>query len=125
MTSLAMLLRNHAQAFEYDLMTMTGRTLSEYTSMGAAGMVALVSFMRYMPPESMTYREMHPRDELGKWGTRSRTNAILADIYDAYAKVHSKNGRKPRPYPRPNAKAHNIGNGAIPVSEFMDWWQKS
>lgn len=106
-------------------MTMTGRTLAEYGAMGAAGVVALVSFTHYLPPESMTYRELHPRDEMGKWSTRVKTNAILADLYDAYAMSHAKRGHKPKPYPRPNAKTHDIGSGAIPVSEFMDWWRKA
>lgn len=118
-----MILRNHSQALEYDLMTMTGRTLAEYGAMGADGILALVSFVRYLPPESATYREMHPRDEMGKWSTRSKTNAILADIYDAYAGAHAKKGRKPKPYPRPNQKSREIGSGAIPISEFMDWWR--
>lgn len=123
LTSLAMIIRNHAQALEFDLMTMTGRTLSEYMGMGAAGKAALVSFTRYLPPDSATYREMHPRDELGGWLTTAKTNAILADIYDAFAIAHSKKGHRPKPYPRPNGKGKGIGKGAIPVNEFMDWWK--
>ena len=122
LTALAMVIRNHAQALEFDLMTMTGRTLSEYMAMGAAGRAALVSFVRYLPPDSATYREMHPRDEVGAWYTTVKTNAILADIYDAFAMAHSKKGHRPKPYPRPSGKQKSIGKGAIPVSEFMDWW---
>jgi len=118
-----MIIRNHAQALEYDLMTMTGRTLGEYMAMGAAGRAALISFTRYLPPTSATYREMHPRDELGAWYSTVKTNAILADIYDAYAMSHSKKGRRPKPYPRPNGKRKGIGKGAIPVRDFMDWWE--
>lgn len=107
---------------EYDLMCMTGRTLSEYIGMGAAGMTALVSFVKYLQPDSALYREMHPRDEIGNWSTVAKTNAILADLYDAFAMVHSRKGSRPRPYPRPNAKAKTIGGGAIPIRDFDAWW---
>ena len=39
--SLVRIIRDHDRALEYDLMTRTGRTLSEYAEMGAAGKVAL------------------------------------------------------------------------------------
>lgn len=122
MTSLARVLRGHSRALEYDLMTRTGRTLGEYLAMGAAGASALVAFLRYLPPDSATWRDMHPRDELGPWWTTAKTNAILADLYDVLVAANTKKGRRPKPYPRPNAKARSIGKGAIPVSDFMDWW---
>ena len=123
MTGLAMVIRDHAPALEYDLMTRTGRTLSEYGEMGAAGMVALVSFLKFMPPDAMTYRDMHPQDQLGAWNTTAKTNAILADIFDAYAASHSRKGHRPTPYPRPNKKSRTFGRDAIPVSEFDEWWR--
>ena len=122
MTGLAMVIRDHAQALEYDLMTRTGRTLSEYGGMGAAGMVALVSFLKFMPPDAMTYRAMHPHDELGAWNTQVKTNAILADIFDVYVAPHARKGRKPQPYPRPSKNARTYGKGAIAVSDFDEWW---
>ena len=123
MTTLAMVIARHSRALEYDLMTMTGHTLSEYFAMGPDGASALVSFVRFLPPGSATYREMHPRDEVGPWMTTAKTNAILADIYDVYVQAHSKKGRA-KPYPRPNAKkGKNVGKGAIPVRDFMDWWK--
>ena len=65
-------------------MTRTGRTLTEYMDMGAAGMVALLSFINYLPPDSALYQSMNPDDENGPWFTTVKTNAILADLYDAY-----------------------------------------
>ena len=44
--SLVQLIEEHDRALEYDLMTRTGRTLTEYMEMGAAGMVALISFIK-------------------------------------------------------------------------------
>ena len=123
MTGLAMALRSHGRAVEYDLMTRTGRTLSEYMEMGAAGKVALVSFLRFLPPDSAYFREVHPRDEMGAWSSTLKTNSILADIFDVIVRANSKKGRKPKPYPRPNARTQGIGNGAIPVGEFDKWWK--
>lgn len=106
---------------QYDLMTRTGRTLSEYMDMGAAGKAALISFIRYLTPDTATYRDMHPRDEYGEWYTTMKTNAILADIFDAFIAVNTKKGRQSKPYPRPKKK-QTIGRDAIPISEFWDWW---
>lgn len=124
MTTLAVVMRGHARALEYDLMTRTGRTLGEYLAMGADGACALAAFVRYLPPDSMTYRDVHPRDELWAWSSTLKTNAILADLFDAYAAAHARKGRRPRPYPRPNAEERSIGRGAIPASQFMDWWTR-
>lgn len=125
MTGLAMVVEHHAQALEYELMTRTGRTLDEYMRMGVPGRVALVSFVRYLPKDSALYREMHPRDAEALWHTPFMTNAILADLFDVFVSAHTKKGRKAKPYPRPNAKTQGIGKGAIPISEFMEWWESA
>ena len=104
-------------------MTRTGRTLTEYMEMGAAGKVALISFIRYLPPDSALRLEMDPKDEYAAWYTTLKTNAILADIFDAYVSVHTKKGQKPKQYPRPKER-QSIGREAIPISEFWDWWNK-
>lgn len=104
-------------------MTRTGRILAEYMAMGAPGRAALVSFVKFLPPESALRRAMNPGDDAFAWSTRAKTNAILADIFDAYAAVHAKKGRKPKPYPRPGAqKGAGIGKGAIPIRDFESWW---
>ena len=104
-------------------MTRTGRTLTEYMDMGAAGMVALLSFINYLPPDSALYQSMNPDDEKGPWFTTVKTNAILADIYDIYVAAHTKKGAQPKTYPRPKQK-QKIGKDPIPISEFWDWWNK-
>lgn len=123
MTGLALVIRDYSHELEYDLMTMTGRTLSEYMSMGADGRIALAAFIRLAPPESALYRASHPSDELPSWGGLYKTNAILADIYDAYAATHTKKGRKAKPYPRPGVdKGRTIGKGAVKIRDFEAWW---
>ena len=102
-------------------MTRTGRTLSEYMSMGAAGKVALISFIQHLPPDSALNRAMNPKEEFGEWYTTFKTNAILADIFDAFVMANTRKGCKATTYPRPKEK-QKVGKGAIPISEFWDWW---
>lgn len=123
MIRLALVMRDHAHALEFDLMTRTGRTLAEYEAQGADGRIALAAFLRYAPPDSAVYRETHPKDELAAWSTTMKTNAILADIFDAYVASHVKKGRRPKPYPRPSKDGPRVlGKGAIPIRDFEEWW---
>lgn len=120
---LVRLLRDHDRAIEYDLMTRTGRTLDEMMSMGAAGMVALVSFINHLPPDSALNRSINPKDDVGEWYTTMKTNVILADMFDAFVTSRTKKGRKPKAYPRPKNR-RGIGKGAIPIKDFWNWWNK-
>lgn len=104
-------------------MTRTGRTLTEYMEMGAAGMAALISFVTHLPPDSALYQEMNQKDEFGAWMTTMKTNAILADIYDVFVAANTKKGRKVQEYPRPK-KRRSIGKGAIPIKDFWSWWNR-
>ena len=119
--SLVQTINEYDRALEYDLMTRTGRTLSEYINMGAAGMVALLSFINYLPMDSQLRQAMDPQDEVGEWSTVKKTNMILADLFDVFVQSKTKKGRKAKEYPRPKQKKR-IGRGAIPISEFWDWW---
>lgn len=119
--SLVQTIEDHDRALEYDLMTRTGRTLSEYMEMGAAGKVALLSFINYLPPDSELRKAMDPQNEFGEWHTTMKTNVILADLFDVFVKANTKKGRKAKTYPRPKQR-RKIGSGAIPMSEFWDWW---
>ena len=119
--SLVQTIDEYDRALEYDLMTRTGRTLSEYMEMGAAGKVALLSFINYLPPDSQLRQAMDPQDEVGEWSTVKKTNIILADLFDVFVSANTKKGHKAKQYPRPKQKKR-IGSGAIPISEFWDWW---
>lgn len=125
MIGLALVVRDHGQEFEYDLMTGTGRTLSEYMAMGAAGRAALVAFVKHSGPGTALRRAIGgaEAEEAARWGTAAKTNAILADIYDAYAQTHMRKGRKAKPYPRPGASDKSrLGKDAIKVRDFEAWW---
>jgi len=119
--SLVQTIDEYGRPLEYDLMTRTGRTLSEYIDMGAAGMVALLSFINYLPPDSQLRQAMDPQDEVGEWSTVKKTNIILADIFDVFVSANTKKGHKAKQYPRPKQK-RKIGSDAIPISKFWDWW---
>ena len=92
-------------------------------AMGVPGRVALVSFVKHLRPDSALRRAQDPRGELPEWATTLKTNAILADLFDAYCATHVRKGRKARPYPRPGDKRGQvIGDGAIPIKDFDAWW---
>ena len=120
--SLVRTIEDHGRALEYDLMTRTGRTLDEYM-MRAAGKVALISFIRYLPPDAELRKEMEPKNEVAEWYTRTKTNAILADLFDAFVASRTPKGKKPKEYPRPKKK-RSIGKGAVSITEFWNWWNK-
>ena len=129
-------MRDNSSELDFDLMTMTGRTLDEFTDAGAAGLVALVHFVKHLGPTSKLWQSQHPDDELAQWDTRIKTNAILADIYDEMAmfrreaavKGSGKRPKRAKQYPRPNAKAKDsrrIGSGAIRIRDFDSWWKSN
>jgi hypothetical protein len=84
--------------------------------------------------DSHLIRELSPED--GLWATRSKTNAILADIFDMLAIINAnlvamgshKRAKQPKPYERPGDKeAKNIkkyGNGAVTVPELEAFFEK-
>ena len=119
--SLVQTINEYDRPLEYDLMTRTGRTLTEYMHMGAAGKVALLSFINYLPMDSQLRQAMDPQDEVGEWSTTKKTNIILADIFDVFVSANTRKGHKAKQYPRPKQK-RKIGSDAIPISEFWDWW---
>lgn len=104
-------------------MTRTGRTLEEYMDMGAAGKVALISFIQNLPPDSALVKAQRPKDEIASWYSTAKTNDLLADIFDVFVAANTKKGRTPKPYPRPQEKK-GIGKGAIPIRDFWNWWNK-
>ena len=85
--SLVQIINEHDRALEYELMTRTGRTLTEYMEMGAAGMVALLSFINYLPKESVLYGILEPGDESREWYMPYKTNQMIADLKKRLAEI--------------------------------------
>lgn len=90
--------------------------------------------MRHLPIDSVTGQELHP--EYAPWATRTKTNAMLADIYDMLAQINanlvavgsSKSAKQPKPYPRPVKKepenVQHFGRGALPPDELRAWFEE-
>lgn len=73
---------------------------------------------------------MYP--EYAAWAGTIKTNALLADIFDMLNIINAnltaigsgKAAKRPKPYPRPNAKHDNerhFGSGALPVDQLHKW----
>lgn len=75
--------------------------------------------------------ELYP--DMAEWSGATKTNVILADIYDILAMINAnlvaigsrKPAKKPKPYPRPNKKEpedeKHFGRGALPPDELRKW----
>ena len=97
---------------------------------GSLSWGAFGSFVKHLSVDSALFRELHP--EVEDWGTRLRTNIILADIYDCLAQLNSniiagfshKKSKKPEKYTRPWAKKKfkKIGT-AVRRKELHDWME--
>lgn len=130
--SLSKFARDHRGALEYDLMTRTGCELEDVGRSLSWG--ALGNFIKNLPLESATVRELKP--EMSLWSTRFETNVILADIFDvlqiinanlvAYCNRHraEKPPRYPRPFQKKNDDKTHIGSGALPPAELRAWFEK-
>ena len=126
------LIQKHESALDYDLQTRTGHTLGDYIDKGAAGMVALVHFVKHLTPDSALVQETGGLDA-AEWASTFKTNAMLADVYDAIAwlnysfiAANSKHKpKKPKPYPRPwlKGETQKFGKEPVKISEFWNWWK--
>lgn len=128
MIGLAVLIRQHGEALDYDLMTRLGGRVSQVGK--TIPWDALSVFVRWLPPDAALYRSMHPKE----WQFRQQQPYLMADLYDLvsilraeYEAAHTKGGKvtPPPPYPRPGVEDPNrkkIGSDPIPVSKFEEWW---
>lgn len=122
----------HREAVEYDLLVSTGYQLKDVGRSLSWG--ALESVLRQGGTETALMRELHP--EIHAWSTRTKTNEILANIFDLLAQINANlvkigGGRasRPKPYPRPVTKkepddARHFGSGALPVNELRAWMEE-
>lgn len=125
-------MNEHREAIQYDLLTETGYQLRDIGQTLSWG--TLNSFLKNEQLDSALVREMHPEE--AAWGTRTKTNAILADIFDMLANINAnlvsigsgKPAKKPKPYPRPKRRNQDdqkhFGRGALPVNELQEWFEK-
>lgn len=109
------------------MLTRTGYEVDDIG--GALSWGAFESFIKNIGPESALGRELGYSTG---WNTQTKTNAILADIYDLLQVInrnliatHSKNkvSAKIKPYPRPGKedKEKKVGKNALPISDLRAW----
>ena len=117
----------HREAVESDLLQ-TGYTLDDLGH--SLSWDALKSFLTYIKPDSALYRELKP--EMSEWASITRTNMILADIYDQLSvtnallrtEITHKKSRRPEPYKRPwlKKKTKHMGSSPLPSADDMREW---
>ena len=96
---------------------------------------ALDAFLRHAGPDSALMKELNP--DLSTWSQTTKTNAILADIFDVLALINAnlnaigsgKPAKKPKPYPRPGTQQNpenerHFGSGALPPDELRKWFDQ-
>ena len=117
---------------EYDLLTKTGHQIDDIGR--TLSWEALDSFLRFDGPESALAMEQD--QDKAVWGTRVKTNAILADIYDMLAMINAnlvgyasrQPAKNPKKYKRPWKKKadheSHIGSGALPHDELEKWMEE-
>ena len=124
---LAQFAETHREALNYDLLTRTGYEVEDIG--GALSWGAFESFIKNVGPESALGREL---GVYTGWDTQTKTNAILADIYDLLQLINrnivaanskKKITEKINPYPRPGQKddARKVGKGALPKEDLRAW----
>lgn len=132
--SLAKLITEHGRALNYDLMTRVGSSL--YSVPGNLNWADLRDFVTYLDAGSALASEVSP--ESAGWQGDEKVPMLLAHIADllanfsyGYSITHMKKTaqrpKPPQPIPRPGvaepkSSTKRFGEGAIPVSEFDEWW---
>lgn len=112
----------------YDLITQTHYQIEDVG--GVLSWDALDSFIKHIGPSSALAHELGYN--LEGWDTITKTNALLADIYDMLQVLNrnivqssskKKITEKITPYPRPGreTKKRNLGKGALPANELRAW----
>lgn len=91
------------------------------------------AFILNIGTDTAVARELYP--DYSAWGTREKTNAILADIFDVLSAINAnlmaigsgKRPKPPKPYPRPGANNNSekkIGKGALPVKDLEAFFER-
>lgn len=125
--SLAEFAQKHREALSFDLITRTSYQLEDVG--GALSWGALDAFIKNLGQDSALARELGMSTG---WETTTKTNAILADIYDLLQLINrnlvASNSKKKisdkiKPYPRPGAEKdkRKIGTGAMPLNDLREW----
>ena len=121
--SVATILSEHSDAITYDLLTKTKYSLDDVG--GALSWSTLYSFIKGLGADSAYASEL---DNRRGWESTTKTNVILADIFDilqVIAVCLGGNKNKFKPYPRPwraeDEDKEKIGKEALPADDLHEW----
>ena len=118
--SLVQLIRDHAEALEFDLIKL-GLRLRDAGSL-AFNWRDLMVICRRLGRDSELYRDMNPEDDTS-WSVDTYLLAQLVDntSWQIYQANHGK-GTKPKPVPRPNSEDHKVvKHDVMQVDDMRDW----
>ncbi|AYN58243.1 tail assembly chaperone [Arthrobacter phage Kepler] len=126
--SLAVLLEDHGEAIEYDLLVM-GRRLEDLGTPALSWRDLLV-IVRQAGPSSALVRALQP--ELAAWASGQVLADLAATMVDLLAAANwQRQGKKSAPKPkrvkRPGQDTgeKKFGRAPIPVKDFDDWWNNT
>ncbi|AYN56831.1 tail assembly chaperone [Arthrobacter phage Andrew] len=122
---LCLLLEEHSEAIEYDLLVM-GRRLDDLGTPALSWRDLLV-IVKHSGPSSALVRAVQP--ELSAWANGTVLADLVALVADLLAagnwqRQGKKSAPKPKRIKRPGAKNDDkhFGRAPIPVKDFDDWW---
>lgn len=118
--SLAALIEEHGEAFEYDLIRL-GVRLRDAPSPGLNWRDLWV-IARRSGRDSELYRDMNPGDDVS-WSVDTYLLAQLVDntSFRLYQAAGGK-GTKPKPLPRPNSEDRKVVKyDTLPIDDMRDW----
>lgn len=123
--SLCLLLEEHSEAIQYDLLVM-GRRL-EQLGTPALSWWDLLVIVKHSGPSSALARALQP--DLAAWASGMVAADLLAVVADLLAAANwQRQGKKSAPKPkrikRPgvNNDDKKYGRAPIPIKDFEDWW---
>lgn len=128
--ALAKFAEAHREALTYDLITRTNYQIEDVG--GALSWGAFDAFIKNLGKESALARDLGFSTG---WESQTKTNAILADIYDLLQVINrnivqsnskKKINEKIKPYPRPGTekKPRKVGSKALPLRDLKAWMNR-
>lgn len=133
LTALAVIVYEHYDALNYDLMTRTKWTLEDLGF--GLSFRSLLSFVTYLPHDSALYRAMNPeKAEEVLWQNTALLPQLVASVVDelrmlqfVYTQAHTKKNirnKRPKPIPRPGVEDKDTKTIKGDVFESVEAFEK-
>lgn len=119
--SLCELIDQHSEAIESDLLERGYRLADVGVRYSWRDLLVMVRRFQAVPTTA-TSRSIHGE----RWSVTDQLLAAVVDLLQVgnWQRQKSKSAPRPKPLQRPweKAKTRSFGSGAIPISQFADWW---